>query len=237
MLQRFNKLSLKKLGDKTTKMEDNNIPCNQEAVYLQEDDELDLTINLNEDSMETDFELQNEIEPSIGTINKLMQERQELAKKKESVKYAIRSNIYPSWLSLKFQCHLSFSNPEDNEDFSKFWKNTQKCERQRTLKSLTDYFESCIEMKNKEINNVRGKTFQNLGSKTKVSADAKRELDRLIQKAQAEHTKALELYRDNLLAGQSSFTRETPRQESNTYRCPRGQGTFRGTRRRNYKPY
>ena len=38
-------------------MEDNNIPCNQEAVYFQEDDELDLIIKLNEDSMETDFEL------------------------------------------------------------------------------------------------------------------------------------------------------------------------------------
>lgn len=35
------KLSVKKLEDKTTKMEDEIIPCNQEAVYLQEDDELD----------------------------------------------------------------------------------------------------------------------------------------------------------------------------------------------------
>jgi hypothetical protein len=85
--------------------------------------------------------------------------------------------LEPTFTQAGFQCHLSVSNPEDNEDFSKFWKNTQKCERQRTLKSLTDYFESCIEMKNKEINNVRGRTFQKLGSKTKVSADAKRELD------------------------------------------------------------
>lgn len=38
MLQRFNKLSLKKLEDKTTKMEDEIISCNQEVVYLQEDD-------------------------------------------------------------------------------------------------------------------------------------------------------------------------------------------------------
>jgi hypothetical protein len=73
----------------------------------------------------TDFDLQYEIKPSIGTIDKLMQDRQEIAKKKESVKYANITNIYPSWLSLKFQCHLSFPNPEDNEDFSKFWKNTQ----------------------------------------------------------------------------------------------------------------
>lgn len=62
-------------------MEDEIIPCNQEAVYLQEDDELDLTIKLNEDGAETDLELHDEIEPSFGTIHKLMQDRQELAKK------------------------------------------------------------------------------------------------------------------------------------------------------------
>jgi hypothetical protein len=51
MLQTFSKLSLTKLGDKTTKMED-NIPCNQKVVYLQEDDELDLTVKLKEESIE-----------------------------------------------------------------------------------------------------------------------------------------------------------------------------------------
>lgn len=38
----------------------------------------------------------------------------------------------------------------------------------------------------KKINNVRSRTFQKLGSKTKVSADTKRELDRPIKKAQVE---------------------------------------------------
>lgn len=237
MLQRFNKLSLKKLEDKTTKMEDEIIPCNQEAVYLQENDELDLTIKLNEDGAETDLQLQDEIEPSIGTIHKLMHDRQELAKKKESLKYALRTNIYPSWLSLKFQCHVNLPNPEDNDEFIKFWKDTQKTERQKTLKNLTDYFESCIEKKNKEINNVRSRTFQKLGSKTKVSAETKRELDKLIKKAQEEHTKALEAFRDNLHNRQSSSTRDTPRLEPTTYRRPRGQGTFRGMRRKSYKPY
>lgn len=166
---------------------------NQEAVYLQEDDELDLTIKLNEDVAETDLQLQDEIEPSIGTIHKLMQDRQELAKKKESLKFALRTYIFPSWLSLKFQCHINLPNPEDNDEFVKFWKDTQKTERQKTLKILTDYFESCIEKK-KEINNVRSRKFQKLGSKTKVSADTKRELDRQIKKAQVDHTKSWKLF-------------------------------------------
>lgn len=166
---------------------------NQEAVYLQEDDELDLTIKLNEDVAETDLQLQDEIEPSIGTIHKLMQDRQELAKKKESLKFALRTNIFPSWLSLKFQCHINLPNPEDNDEFVKFWKDTKKTERQKTLKILTDYFESCIEKK-KEINNVRSRKFQKLGSKTKVSADTKRELDRQIKKAQVDHTKSWKLF-------------------------------------------
>ena len=49
MLQRFNKLSLQEFESKSTKMEDEIIPCNQEAVYLQEEDELDLTIKLSEE--------------------------------------------------------------------------------------------------------------------------------------------------------------------------------------------
>lgn len=36
-------------------------------------------IKLNEDGAETDLELHDEIEPSFGTIHKLMQDRQELA--------------------------------------------------------------------------------------------------------------------------------------------------------------
>lgn len=91
--------------------------------------------------------LHDEIEPSFGTIHKLMQDRQELAKKKESLKFALKTNIFPSWLSLKFQCHINLPNPEDNDEFVKFWKDTQKTERQKTLKILTDYFESCIERK------------------------------------------------------------------------------------------
>lgn len=67
------------------------------------------------------------------------------------------------------------------------------------------------------------------------SADTKRELDRQIKKAQVDHTKALEAFRDDLHNGQSS--RDTPRLEPTTYRRPRGQGTFRGMRRKNYKPY
>lgn len=65
----------------------------------KQDDELDLTIKLYEDIVETDLQLRDKIEPSIWTIHKLMQDRQELAiakKKMESLRYALRTNIYPS---------------------------------------------------------------------------------------------------------------------------------------------
>lgn len=72
------------------------IPCNQEVVYLQEEDELDLTIKLNEDDAKTDLQLEDAIEPSIKTIHKLMQDRQELAKKKNNRKYNVKclSTVY-----------------------------------------------------------------------------------------------------------------------------------------------
>lgn len=45
---------------------------------------------------------------SIRIIHKLMQDR---------LKYDLRSNIYLSWLSLKFQCHVNLPSPEDNDEF------------------------------------------------------------------------------------------------------------------------
>lgn len=41
MLQQFNKIISKETWRQDYKIEDEIIPCNQEAVYLQEDDELD----------------------------------------------------------------------------------------------------------------------------------------------------------------------------------------------------
>lgn len=148
------------------------------------------------------------------------------SRSKESLKYTLRTNIYPSWLWLKLQCHVNLPNLEDNEEIVQFWKETQKPERQKTWKPN---FESSIEKKNKEINNVRSRTFQKLGSKIKFSADT--------IKAQEEHTKALEAFRDNFHNGQSSFFRDTPRLEPTTYRRPRGRGTFHGMRQNKYKPY
>lgn len=41
-----------------------------------------MTIKLDKDDAKTDLQLDDEIEQSIGTIHNLMQDRQELAKKK-----------------------------------------------------------------------------------------------------------------------------------------------------------
>lgn len=73
-----------------------------------------------------------------------------------------------------------------------------------------DYFESGTEKKKKEINNVRSRTFQKLGSKTNIGADTKRELDRLIQTSAGRTHQDLLSFLDNLHNKQSSSTRDTP---------------------------
>ena len=90
----------------------------------------------------------------------------------------MKDNIIPCnqqavYLSLKFKGYSQLTNYEDKKDFDIFWKNTIKTQRQNILKNLITFLENGIEKKNKESNNARTKTFQKLGCKYKVSADAK----------------------------------------------------------------
>lgn len=128
-----------------TRMDDDLVPSNQEALFAIPD--LDLTITLPEGNDNSS----TIISEGLGEIRQTLQNRLTLAKRKESLRYGIQTGRFPAWFYTRSHCALNLDN-EGNEKFEKFWRDLAESQNKQTAQLVLDYVEAEIKAKEMESN-------------------------------------------------------------------------------------
>lgn len=208
MFHRFNRLSLKKQSNISnmqnsyeSKMDDDLVPSNQEALFAIPD--LDLTINLPEGSDNSS----TIISEGLGEIRKTLQNRLTLAKRKESLRYGIQTGKFPTWFHTRSYCALNLDG-EGNEKFEKFWRDLAESQNKQTAQLVLDYVEAEIKTKELESNQIRNQTLQAVRRQTVDFEIEKRRFDENITKINQDQITEIQESRSRL-ATATQFNSQT----------------------------
>lgn len=205
MFHRFNKLSLKKQSTVSnmqnnnyeTRMDDDLVPSNQEALFAIPD--LDLTITLPEGNDNSS----TIISEGLGEIRQTLQNRLTLAKRKESLRYGIQTGRFPAWFYTRSHCALNLDN-EGNEKFEKFWRDLAESQNKQTAQLVLDYVEAEIKAKEMESNQIRIQTLQAVRRQSVDFESEKRRFDENITKINQEQISEIQEFRSRLATATQS---------------------------------
>lgn len=237
-MNKDNKLSLKKKMSTVPTMVDDNdaMMCNQEAQFKYDEDcdfSLDLTKSNEEEEIDTTI---NDVtDKGLRKIKTLMTERNELARSRECLKYAIESGKYPTWM--KFHTYNSFkvNNEADTMKYNELFESVAKEARENVTKSMIQFLEREINHKEENMKKVRKEIFDSFPLATRGWLQAKIEMDKSIQELRSKYSKELIEFKQDL-AQKSNRKWESvrggkPHKRGHSYRG------YRGYYRGKYHPY
>ena len=105
---------------------------NQEGLFKY-DENMDFSLDLTSDLPNETKQNENDTRPfeetidnSMDEIKKLMKERNELSKSKESITYGITTGKFPTWLKVNTYSLFHVSNVEDTAKFNELWSSVAK---------------------------------------------------------------------------------------------------------------
>lgn len=223
MLNRFNRLSLKKMEQPPIDLDD-DIQGNQEAASKIPD--LDISINLPEDtSVNSHWNPPQE----LNEIQEALEKRLILSKRKESVNHGLRTGRYPPWFSARFTCTLNLGK-EDNEKFEVLFKQIAENKTRETAQAVINFIDDEIREKEEVIHNLRVSALKRIRNTSFNFNREQKNFDEVILNTNTKHLKDLQEFRDRLHS--ISTTVDKPREQDRYWSS---QGKPGQDRRQNYQ--
>ena len=245
-------LGKKRIGEMAESNDTDMPPGNQEAMHYDrrddndddyDDDKFDLTMKLSDIEEQDAFEEKSV--SAFGKITKILNERQELAKRRESLSYGMRSGYLPKWITYKITCNLHLENEEDDKDFRNRFDPFAKCSLSGIVKNVIQFLDAMILNKEENINKIRTETFKSFGVATERSAMAKESFDEHLHALHERNTTEIQDFRDglrqNAMSNYNNEKKEEKEHHPPRYQNPRGRGyssrRFRRGRAGRGRPY
>ena len=171
--------------------EEYGLQSNQEANLQIGDLDLSLTLpdhpSTNKDTAD-----------GLKNVKKILSDRLQLAKKRESIIHGQKTGKYPSWYFVRPKCFLNLENKDDEEKFKGYWLELSTATENQVSQKVIEYLAKEIKEKEADANRIRADTIRQIGFTTKESAELRKNFDSDIMKINEENTSELENYRLNL---------------------------------------
>lgn len=185
MEQKFiNKLSLKsgnKLNTvKVTAMEASNYPPSNQEAFITEDNDFDSDfddLDLTEENEESDR--QNELDIAFDAVNQIREkydDRLDVAKAREWMVYAKRSNKTPPFCYIKLRCTPNFRKKDIEETFNKSVQEIYEETKTLFYTKTIEVMDRIIKEKGEEAAAIRKRAKENIGAKTTSAGEARKTL-------------------------------------------------------------
>lgn len=213
---------------------DDDLPCNQEALFknMDVDSDYDDVLDLTKSDDNTGTHELNIAYAAIGNIQKLYNERLEIAKAREWLALANGTKKTPPFCYINIRCTPSLGDNTLEEKFKTTVNNAiEEATRlfyQKTISEMDSY----IQEKTDKITDIRQKAKAEIGTKTKGSAQAKKILYEKLGSAKSEIDTKLQAHqeevRTNLFKIAPTHSRPPPYEPRGSGISQRGSRNFRG---------
>lgn len=205
-----------------------DLESNQEAATskIMNENEWDFSLDLTEaaDQLNTIEKLSSEKRVFLDSMHKIMEQRQELAKKKESIVYAQNSNYLPGWVTFKAECDVKLKNESDEMDIKKCITDVTTEIRNQWFSDIVAGIRELIDTKQQEINEVRRSVVARLSDKNAVDS-----IMETIKKWNTGYSEDLDSFRQSLVVNKKRNDAHNDR--------PRRGASSSGRGRRPYQNY
>lgn len=205
--------------------------CNQESQFKYEED-VDFSLDLTKECEPelVDKSIEDATSNGLRRIIKLMDERNELSRSKECLKFGKERSENPPWMKLITFTSFKVSNDEDTMKFNDLFKEVAREAKDKVVNSMVQFLDREITSKEEKMKKVRNEVFESFPPATKGWREAKKGFDKEIQELTNKHARDLVRYRDNLV---EKSEQKKERRPNGGKKHQRGRGHYRGK----FRPY
>lgn len=205
LTDKMNKLGLSKKSNSSKlsasfskSNDEKGFPSNQEELFKIDDEEdIDFSLDLT-NCKEENVDYSDIISETLSNFNHKIDIRHQVAKAREGLSYAIKSDNYPPYLNINLKCTPGFHDDDTFNDFKEMWTTKSSTFKTELLNASINHLDTKIKELNNEINNIVETAKTKIGYATKGSADARKELNNRLKATKERYDSDLFEFKTNI---------------------------------------